>query len=193
MCFFLFNPFNQKMDDKLLKFLQALTTFLLGYLFFNGLIEKLIKSIIILSVKLFTTQTSCLPLDDEHSNSNTTVDTIKCELDNYASENAINIKLISIEIASGSFLTLLVLTSLFSIWLLKKSSKLITINSFLLCFYCLITSIYSSIMSTLHLRVGVMTSEKYFLILDGITFVLIQVVCASCLFLASKKVKLLNK
>lgn len=177
------------MNEKLLKFFKVLTTFFLGYLFFQGLIEKLIKSLIVLCVKLFLSSSSSMVLNNVPSDTNTTIETILNETE----EEIISVKFLVIQMASGGFLTLLVFISLFSVWMLKKSSKLITLNCGIMCFYCLITSIYSSIMTTLQLRIGVTTSEKYLLVLDSITFVLIQVACASCLFLVSKLSKLLNK
>ena len=187
---------NEK-SSRLLRFLQALSTFLLGYLFFESFIEKLLKSSIDLSVKLLHHKPHIIG-DDVDANATDglpSLETIQCDarrrlLIDDASPHTV--MFLVVEIVSGVVLTLLVVSCLVSVW--KKSSKLITINGFTLCVYCLITSIYSSIISTFQFRfAGVTSTEKYYIILDGLAFVLIQVACASSLFLITKKIKLLNK
>lgn len=193
---------SSEKGSKLLKFLQALSTFLLGYLFFESFIEKLLKSSIDLSVKLLHHKPQQSPLTtlSEDANANSTdqlsfLETIKCDarrrvfIDDDASPHTE--MFLVIEIASGVVLTLLVVSCLVSVW--KKSSKLISINGFILSFYCLITSVYSSIISTFQFRFGVKSTEKYYIILNGLAFVLIQVACSSSLFLIAKKIKLLKK
>ena len=167
-------------NEKLLKSLQAASTFLLGYLFFEGFIEKLLKSTIKLVVKLLPT--------NGLNQSFTIVNSVECYKESYYGPS--NAALI-VEITSGLLLTLLVLTSLVSVW--KKKSKVITVASVMLFLYCLITSVHLAILNTIRYHRDIDSSEKYYSILDGAAFVLFEVICALCLFVLSKKVKLLNK